>query len=222
MVGRKHGCGGAERLLIPQKRVSCRNGRFRHSESEMHVPKIDDAEDCSRLRPGGGHKDVVIVGVAVDHAAPKIPEINYRSRVKELCSEGPPLPITHQREVITGPGRTGEIPFQLALCSRVREIEQRSVDLGKETTKARKKFGAARFNFSERRAGNKGQKPQQPLIASFQFLTSEQSPVRVGEHTGQRKVRQSFGKVRERAALQIHERLLAGRMHDFEDKHARI
>jgi hypothetical protein len=35
-------------------------------------------------------------------------------------------------------------------------------------------------------------------------------------------VRQSFGKVRERAALQIHEGLLAGRMHDLEDKHARI
>ena len=189
--------------------------------AEVHVAEIDDAENLARLRPWRADQGVVIVGVAIDHAAAEVGKIRNGigfEEIEKLFRESAALRIRDIGKIIAGPQGAGEIPLEFADCSGMRKIKECEIEFAKEAAERSKKLRRMRFGFSEGGARKKGEEPDEARGAVFEFEAGKELALLCGHDAGQSEMRCALSEVGECAARHSHEGFFAGRMHYLEDE----
>ncbi len=197
------------------------NRDLRDCETVVHVPKIDHADYFSRRRPGRIYQHVVIICVARDDAAAQRRQCGNHLRLvepKKPLDECAPLRISDVPQMVSNPRSAGEVPFQFAVCRRMRKIRQRGIHLAEKSAETAQQILAVRIYFREYRSRNIGQKPEKTLRSIRECCKREVLAARCWVHAWERKMGSALGQMLQRLALHLNEGLLPRGMHDFQDK----
>jgi len=129
------------------------------------------------LGPGRRNENVVVVGIAINDAAPKVWDAREGfvfEEMEEISGEGAAFGIFDVSKKLARPEGSREIPFKLAFGEGVREIEERGVDFGEETAETFEKLEGMRIGLDKDCAGKKGEKPDEARGAIGQLSLSEE------------------------------------------------
>src|SRR5260370_29645065 len=121
-------------------------------------------------------------------------------------------------DVILDPTGARRIPFQFALCSRVRKRLQRRVQFPQKPAEIAKKLRCVRVDFSKSCSMQKGEQPDETVASVRRGNRSKQFTTAIACDARQRQLRRALRQMGQRLALQINEGMLPRRVHYFEDE----
>ena len=221
VVARDDRGGGGQRVVLAEERVRGRDRGLRDEEPVVHVAEIEEAGHRAGEGTGRAHEDVVVVGVAVDDAAPQAGE---RRRDLGLVTgerpldEGPPCRVLHVVERAADPRGAGEVPLEVAVGLGVLEARERLVHLAEEPAEAEEQLRAARAGLGQRRPRQPGEHPHEPGRAVRARDGGRGVAAERGHDARQGQVRGALREVPERRTLQLHEPPLARGVHGLQDE----
>src|SRR5713101_9885757 len=221
VISRDDGSCSLLRFIVSKNAVSGGDRRLRCSDSVVHIAKINQAHDLARLRPRIADQYVVIVSIAVNYRAAQTRQDRHDFRFIErekFFHQRAPLRIANILDVILDPSRARRIPFQFALCSRVRKRLQRRVQLPQKPAEIAEKLRCVRVDFSKNLSIQKGEQPNEARRTIRRGSRSKQVTAAIGHDPRQWQLRRALRQMRQRPALQINEGMLPRRVHYFEDE----
>src|SRR5256885_5289270 len=128
----------------------------------MHVAKINHAYDLARRGPRITDQHVVVVGIAINHAASQArqqgKDFSFIERQK-LLDKRAPLHVRDMFDKVPDPSGARRIPFQFAMGSGVRKRLQRRIHLAEKTAEITKNLRRVRADFGQSRSNHKSKQP---------------------------------------------------------------
>lgn len=215
-------CGGdGEDVWFTEDGVRAGDGDFGDGEAVVHVAEVDDAQGLAGERPRRADQDVVVVGVAVNHAAAELSELRDNFGVVQsgkFFYDPAAGWVGNFVEVIFDPACGGGVPFEFAGGGGVLKSFQCRSYFAQEDAKAFQEFFAVGADFGELDGVDVGEEPDE----AFGFVGcgdfGEGVLVFGGDDPGELKVRGLLREMLEGLALQIDEAAVAGWVHYFQDE----
>src|SRR3984957_2628457 len=101
----------AEWIFLAQSHVGARDGELANRRRVMQVAEVDKADDLVSI-----HQNVVIVGVAVNHATAQRRKV--RSHCEDLFDQ---RRLGGEMQIIADPGGAFQVPLQFVVSSSMTE-----------------------------------------------------------------------------------------------------
>ena len=182
-------------LFLPEDGVSGGNRRLRHGEPVMHVAKINHAYDLARRGPRITDQHVVVVGIAINHAASQARQQGKDFRFIErqkLLDKCAPLRVRDMFDKVPDPSGARRIPFQFAMGSGVRKRLQRRIHLAEKTAEITKNLRRVRADFGQSRSNHKSKQPDKAPRAVRGSHRSKQFTAAIWFDARQRQMRRAL------------------------------